>query len=151
MSVFSLTLLKILFLLLLYVFVWRVVRTARLEIRRAGGRQEEESPGEPRAAPAARRPPGSVVVVDASGAKLDPVPLEGPVRIGRTEACQIRLDDTFASSLHARIYPREESWFVEDLDSTNGTFLNERRLTGPVEVHAGDRVRIGTTTLELVR
>ena len=65
--------------------------------------------------------------------------------------CQVQLDDTYASQFHARIYRRDGSWFVEDLGSTNGTYLNQRRLTAPAEVRAGDRLRIGKTTLELRR
>ena len=66
-------------------------------------------------------------------------------------ACQIRLSDTYVSQFHARLFSRDGSWFVEDLGSTNGTYLNQRRVTGTAEIRAGDRLRMGKTTLELRR
>ena len=59
------------------------------------------------------------------------------------------LDDDFASGRHARIFEREGTWYVEDLGSTNGTFLGSQRLTAPVAVEAGTVLRIGKTVLEL--
>jgi pSer/pThr/pTyr-binding forkhead associated (FHA) protein len=53
--------------------------------------------------------------------------------------------------MHARLYGKDGTWFVEDLGSTNGTYLNDRRLSNPAEVHAGDVVRVGKTLLELRR
>ena len=55
---------------------------------------------------------------------------------------------TYASTSHARIFNRDGSWYIEDLGSTNGTYLNQRRVTTPSELRAGDRVRVGKTTLE---
>jgi pSer/pThr/pTyr-binding forkhead associated (FHA) protein len=55
------------------------------------------------------------------------------------------------SAAHARIFSRDGSWFVEDLGSTNGTYLNQRRVTTASELRAGDRLRVGKTTLELRR
>jgi len=72
-------------------------------------------------------------------------------RSGRADACQLRLSDTYASSFHARIYNSDGAWFIEDLGSTNGTYLNQRRITAPAEVRAGDKVRIGKTTLDFKR
>jgi hypothetical protein len=151
---FVLTVLKVVFLALLYFFVWRAVRsvTADLRARPAGGgsatgRTESGSRSSARA-----RSPRSVVVLNQKGAKTASHSLDGDqIQIGRAEACQVQLDDTYASQFHARIYRRDGSWFVEDLGSTNGTYLNQRRLTAPAEVRAGDRLRIGKTTLELRR
>jgi pSer/pThr/pTyr-binding forkhead associated (FHA) protein len=92
-----------------------------------------------------------VVVIDERGQKARTHRLDGPVQIGRAEACQLQLSDTYVSSFHARIYARDGSWYVEDLGSTNGTYLNQRRITAPTEVKAGDRLRVGKTTLELRR
>jgi pSer/pThr/pTyr-binding forkhead associated (FHA) protein len=92
------------------------------------------------------------VVVDDKGSKLGSHPLaDGQLQIGRAEACQVRLSDSYASQFHARVFRRDGSWFVEDLGSTNGTYLNQRRVTAPAELRAGDRVKIGKTTLELRR
>jgi pSer/pThr/pTyr-binding forkhead associated (FHA) protein len=93
--------------------------------------------------------PASIAILDQKGKRARAFKLTGPIQIGRADACHLRLPDTYVSQFHARIYPQDGAWFVEDLGSTNGTFLNQRKVTSPAEVRAGDRVRIGTTTLEL--
>ncbi len=85
------------------------------------------------------------------GNRLASVPLQGNLQVGRADACQIKLSDTYVSSFHARIFSRDGQWYVEDLGSTNGTYMNQRRVTSPVEVRAGDRIRVGKTTLEFRR
>ena len=94
---------------------------------------------------------GRLEVFDHQGAKSGTIRLQEPLQVGRADACQIKLGDTYISQFHARLYPRDGNWYVEDLGSTNGTYLNQRKLTGPSEVHAGDVVRLGKTTLELKR
>ena len=69
--------------------------------------------------------------------------------VGRAAGCQVRLDDTFVSQLHARVFRREGKYLVEDLGSTNGTFLNERKVAGPMTMAAGDYLQIGSIVLEL--
>ncbi len=69
--------------------------------------------------------------------------LDGDLVLGRGDRAEIRLEDPFASSRHARIYEQGNSVVVEDLDSTNGTYLNEELLQTPRPLHPGDRVRIG--------
>jgi pSer/pThr/pTyr-binding forkhead associated (FHA) protein len=91
------------------------------------------------------------VVKDDSGRKIATHRLTSPLQIGRGDACHIKLDDTYVSSFHARLFPKDGTWHVEDLGSTNGTYLNRQRVTGSVEVQAGDEVRVGKTTLELKR
>jgi hypothetical protein len=78
-------------------------------------------------------------------------PLTGEVTIGRAPGCAIRVDDTFASQLHARVFFRDGRWYVEDIGSTNGTWLNRKRVHGPVPIAKGDRIAIGDTVLELRR
>ena len=63
--------------------------------------------------------------------------------LGRGDEADIKLEDTFASSSHARLVRRGEVMVLEDLGSTNGTYLNDEPLTGPQPLHAGDRIRIG--------
>jgi pSer/pThr/pTyr-binding forkhead associated (FHA) protein len=69
--------------------------------------------------------------------------------VGRASGCRIALPgDTFASNLHARIYVADGLAFVEDLGSTNGTFVNGARISGPTAVRPGDRIQVGATVLE---
>ena len=153
MPPFVLTVLKVVFLALLYFFIYRAIRsvTADLRARPAGGGASGRTETGARAS-AKTRAPRSVVVLNERGGKAQTHSLNGDqLQIGRAEACQVQLDDTYVSQFHARIYRRDGSWFVEDLGSTNGTYLNQRRLTAPAEVRAGDRIRIGKTTLELRR
>jgi hypothetical protein len=69
--------------------------------------------------------------------------LDGDVVLGRGDTAEIRLSDPFASSRHARVYEQGRILVIEDLGSTNGTYLNEELLDGPRPLHPGDRVRIG--------
>ena len=70
--------------------------------------------------------------------------------IGRATGCHVSIpDDTYASNLHARVYQADGLTFVEDLGSTNGTFVNGARISGPTAVKAGDRIQAGATLLEL--
>ncbi len=156
MSPFVLAVLKYSFLALVYFFVFRALRAVASDIsarqkRPKGpdakqGRQTTKS-----AMPGKGKPPTVVVVRDDGGRKLASHALSDTLQIGRAEACHVRIGDRYASQFHARLYPKNGSWYVEDLGSTNGTYLNRRRLTGSAEVHAGDAIRIGKTTLELRR
>ncbi len=131
-SPFVLSVLKYAFLALVYFFVFRALRTVAVDV---SGRR-------------ARAPDR---VRDEEGKKLDSVPLGGAVQIGRAEACHVRIEDRYASQFHARLYSKNGAWYVEDLGSTNGTYLNQQRVSGSAEVQAGDHIRIGKTTLELKR
>jgi pSer/pThr/pTyr-binding forkhead associated (FHA) protein len=74
------------------------------------------------------------------------------VTVGRSPGCAVPLDDdTFASSIHARVFRRSGELWIEDLGSTNGTWLNDERLEVPVRLRRGDRVKIGSTILEVAR
>jgi hypothetical protein len=71
------------------------------------------------------------------------------ILLGRNPECTLVLDDDFASGRHARIFRRDDGWFVEDLGSTNGTFLGANKLTEPMPVEVGSTLRIGKTVFEL--
>jgi pSer/pThr/pTyr-binding forkhead associated (FHA) protein len=100
----------------------------------------------------AKRPRGApthVVVLDGANAG-ETVPLDrAPILIGRGSDAAIRLDDDYVSTRHARIASSGDQWFVEDLGSTNGTYMGAHRLTQPTSLTLGSKVRIGKTTLEL--
>ena len=146
MPPFLLTVLKFAFLGLLYLFVYWVIRWVVVDLR---GRREPVA-GAASARSRKGKPPRSVAVLDEHGSRLGAVALDGkPVQIGRAEACQVRLDDTYASSFHARLFLRDGEWFVEDLGSTNGTYIGSARITQPTTLTLGTQVRIGKTLLEL--
>jgi pSer/pThr/pTyr-binding forkhead associated (FHA) protein len=152
---FVLTVLKVVFLALLYFFIYRAIRSVVADLRPAGSGSVGRAKGgrdKPTAKPkGGGKAPRSLVVLDEQGSKVQTVQLNGTLQVGRAEACQIQLPDTYASSFHARIFNRDGSWYIEDLGSTNGTYVNQRRITAPAELRAGDRVKIGKTTLDLRR
>ncbi len=153
-----LTILKFCFLALLYLFFVRVLRAVWAEM----------SPARivaPAPAPTARsaRNWGGAGRVGGAGAKagsrlrvIEPAETKGQVyelgeelTVGRAGGCQITLDDTYVSQLHARVFRREGQLYVEDLGSTNGTYLNRKKVTAPIAIRRGDRLQIGKTVMEL--
>ncbi len=154
MSPFVLSVLKYSLLVLLYFFVFRAIRSVAVDVggRKRGATTQMRTPAPATAKPSkGGRSPTQVVVHDAGGGKPLTVKLRDPAEIGRGDRCAIRLQDTYVSQVHARLYAKNGGWYVEDLGSTNGTLLNDRRVDAPVEVHAGDVVKIGKTVLELRR
>jgi len=152
-----LTILKFCFLGLLYLFLARVVRAVYRELspdrpapassngagRFGLGRGRGRGSDQP-----AR--PYKLKMIDPATAQI--FPLGEEVTIGRAPGCSVSLDDdTYVSQLHARIYVRDGKPFVEDLGSTNGTFLNRDRLSKTMPLHRGDKLQIGQTVLEIVQ
>jgi hypothetical protein len=87
---------------------------------------------------------------------LEPAPLAGTstplaaeMTIGRGSGCTIVVDDHFISSVHTRVFQRDENWLVEDLGSTNGTYLNRKKVTGSTVIHRGDQIQVGNAILEV--
>jgi hypothetical protein len=145
---FVLTILKIVLLVLLYFFIWRAVRAVVLDLY--GPRERRPRRGEPRPRRArGRGVPSKVVVLNERGGRLSTHRLAGTLQIGRASQCDIRPNDTYVSQMHARISNRNGSWVVEDVGSTNGTYLNQRKVTVPTEISPGDRIRVGKTVLEV--
>jgi pSer/pThr/pTyr-binding forkhead associated (FHA) protein len=95
--------------------------------------------------------PRKLVVTEGplSGTSL-PLRSQGTL-IGRSPECALVLDDDYASGRHARIFEQEGRWLVEDLGSTNGTFVDNRRITAPTPLELGTTLRIGRTVVELAR
>jgi pSer/pThr/pTyr-binding forkhead associated (FHA) protein len=88
-------------------------------------------------------------VVDGANAGETASLDDAPLLIGRGSDAAIRLDDDYVSTRHARIASSGDQWFVEDLGSTNGTYLGAQRVSQPTTLQLGSQIRIGKTTLEL--
>ena len=153
MSPFILSVLKYSLLVLLYFFIYRAVKSVATDVagRRPSRTVETRAQRQKPTRASRGRTPSAVVVHGPDGTKVGSFRLSDPLNVGRSEACAIRLEDTYVSQMHARLYGKNGAWFVEDLGSTNGTYVNDRRVAAPVEVHAGDVVRVGKTVLELRR
>lgn len=94
-----------------------------------------------------KKVPAELVLVEGKGPQsVDLIPPE--TLIGRDAGCHVTIPDSSVSHRHARIYHSDGEWYVEDLGSTNGTFVNDRPLTRPVVLRPGDTVSIGRSTLE---
>jgi FHA domain len=106
----------------------------------------------PPAAPVpAAAPPAQLQVTDGP-LRGTSIPLgTSAVVLGRSPSCTVPLQDDYSSSRHARVYPHEGAWWVEDLGSTNGTFVDGERIDAPTVLTPGKAVRIGQTVLELQR
>ena len=163
MPVAVLGVLKLCLVAVIYLFLARVVRAVWVEIR------AERSPASaPEAAVAPPVPMGwrdkrRAARVGAGAARpklkiLEPpgqlgvtYALDDEVTVGRAPGCAVSLDDTFASQIHARVFVRDSQWFVEDLGSTNGTWINRKRVHGPMRLQRGDRLQVGNTVMELTK
>jgi FHA domain len=151
---FALSALKYGLFALLFLFLWRSMRWVVRGLNVDRGHPAPAVGNGPRGAGgAASTQPGPVtVMIHADGAaKPRAMYLATNTVVGRGAECELRLDDTFVSQEHARIFAKDGSWYVEDLGSTNGTFVNEQRLAAPAMLTTGDRIRVGTTVLELAR
>jgi pSer/pThr/pTyr-binding forkhead associated (FHA) protein len=154
MSELTLFLIKISYLAILWIFVLSAISVVRSDM--FGARMPATA--REAAAPKVRRQPrqktrkGSpthVLVVDGAN-KGDRADLaQAPILIGRGSDAAIRLDDDYVSTRHARIAASGDQWFVEDLGSTNGTYIGSARITQPTTLTLGTQVRIGKTLLEL--
>jgi hypothetical protein len=142
-----LLILKVLFLVLLYLFIWRIVRSASRDVRLPQESFILRPSGE------VARPPitGGRLVVIKSPALEEGADFEldsAALTIGRGGQNDIQLDrDEFASARHARFEPRRDGVWVQDQGSTNGTYLNGTKLTRPRRLTVGDVVRVGETDL----
>jgi pSer/pThr/pTyr-binding forkhead associated (FHA) protein len=151
-----LTILKLFFLALLYLFFFRVLRAVWAELTVPAVPVAAPAAGGGRAAAAPRGAPAKgdlrLKVVEPSADRGKVYELGDELTVGRASGCQIAIpDDTYVSQLHARIFRREGQIFVEDLGSTNGTFLNRKKVSAPQPLRRGDRLQIGKTVLELSR
>lgn len=161
-----LTLLKFCLLVLLYLFFLRVLRAVWAEVngpRSARGRSRvATTAGAPaargnattrRAASAGRRPkdgPPRLMALEPAELRGRDYSIGDEITVGRAAGCQITLDDTYVSQLHARVFAREGQFWVEDLGSTNGTYLNRQKVSSATAVRKGDHLQVGSVVLEVV-
>jgi len=155
-----LTLLRWCLLALIYLFFFRVLQATWFSTvagRKVGAKATAGAPagngsGKRRGSDrkAKRQPPvPTLVIVDPSSAAGQRFAVSGTLSIGRAAGCEITLDDTFISQVHARVSKGRSGVVVEDLGSTNGTYLNRKKVTAPVVVQSGDVIQVGSTVLEL--
>ena len=148
MSEQVLTVLKFCLLALLYLFLARVVWVVGRELRGTPAAARVASAPAPRAA----RKGWRVVITQPDTERGRDQWIDGEATIGRGGGCTISLPaDTFASQVHARIVERDGQLFLEDLGSTNGTFLNGKQVAKPARVRKGDQLQVGHTVLRAER
>ena len=145
-----LNLLKIFLLLLLYLFFLRVLRAVWAEVNPPKVVEAPATkPKRDRRSGSRKHGPLVLRLLAPPELKGRSYPLGEEMTVGLAAGCQVTIDDTYASQLHARVFQREGQVFVEDLGSSNGTYLNRRKVTGPRQLQRGDKLQIGNTVLEL--
>ncbi|HEX5493259.1 MAG TPA: FHA domain-containing protein [Mycobacteriales bacterium] len=143
------------FLILLWLFVFAALRVIRSDLfgsgqPRVAGVPPRSRPARPPSRPKRRgRTPRVLVVTSGSLAGTRISLGEQPVMIGRANDSTLVLTDDYASLHHARLTQREGEWYVEDLGSTNGTYLDRNKVAGPTPIPPGMPIRIGKTVIEL--
>ncbi len=157
MSELTLFLIRFAYLAILWIFVLSAVSVIRSDMfgARVPETAREAAPergrGRGRAkAPTRRRgSPTHLIVVEGDNVGARAELADAPLLIGRGSDAAIRLDDDYVSTRHARVAASDDEWFVEDLGSTNGTYVGSARIAQPTTIGLGIQVRIGKTILEL--
>ncbi|GAA3738912.1 FHA domain-containing protein FhaB/FipA [Salinactinospora qingdaonensis] len=156
MSDLTLMLIKLAFLAVLWLFVIMAVGVIRTDLfgpatnnKKKRSRSSEPRRSKPAPTRGRRNEPRSLVVTKGplAGTTLDLT--SQPIVVGRAREATLVINDDYASGRHARIFSEDGRWLVEDLGSTNGTYLGQQRLTRPQPVSVGQPIRIGKTVLEL--
>jgi pSer/pThr/pTyr-binding forkhead associated (FHA) protein len=158
MNALTLTLIRLAFLAILWLFVIAAVGVVRTDMFGTQRRRQQRKARAPRAAPTppprrprARTAPQQMVVTAGPLAGTSFGLSDAQITIGRADDATLVLNDDYASTRHARIFPQDGQWIVEDLGSTNGTYLDRQKVTQPTPVPVGVPIRIGKTVLELRR
>jgi len=168
MNALELTLIRIGFLVILWLFVIAAVGVIRTDllgqsVARARRRRQAaaamrppkvvQGPARPAGKPprAARSAPQQLLVTAGALAGTSVGLTDQQITIGRSGDATLVLNDDYASTRHARLFPQDGQWLVEDLGSTNGTYLDRQKVTQPTPVPVGVPIRIGKTVLELRR
>ena len=163
MNELTLTLIRVAFLAVLWLFVIAAIGVVRTDLSgNSGGKSRiprgqstaprPAKPAKPAKQPRARRGQPHTLVVTAGSLKGTTIDLaEQQITMGRANDATLVLNDDYASSRHARLFPQDGQWIVEDLGSTNGTYLDRQKVSRPTPVPVGVPIRIGKTVLELRR
>jgi pSer/pThr/pTyr-binding forkhead associated (FHA) protein len=157
MSEIALTVIKVLFLALLWVFIASAVSVIRTDLfgrtvpmpDQPGGQELEQPAPPPKKTKRTRGEPRILVITQGSQAGQSAELADGVILIGRGADAQLSLDDDYVSTRHARVVSGENGIYVEDLGSTNGSYVNNQRITAPTTVTLSDTIRIGRTTMRL--
>ncbi len=157
MSEIALTVIKVLFLALLWVFIASAVSVIRSDLfgrtvpmPDQSGAQELEQPVPPPKKPKRTRgAPRILTITQGSQAGQSAELADGVILIGRGADAQLNLDDDYVSTRHARVVSGENGIYLEDLGSTNGSYVNNQRITAPTTISLSDTIRIGRTTMRL--
>lgn len=154
MSEITLTIVKVLFLALLWLFIFFIASVIRSDlfgraVPTSNPGRQLQTPDRPRKS---RRPKGrprflTIASGPAAGEQADLA--SGTVMIGRGADCQLILDDDYVSTRHTKVVASETGAYIEDLGSTNGTYVNGLRISAPTSVTLSDTIRIGKTVLKL--
>ncbi|WP_235735670.1 FHA domain-containing protein FhaB/FipA [Nocardioides alcanivorans] len=152
MSELTLFLIRFAYVAILWIFVLSAISVIRTDMY--GARVPSNGPArgkgkQPKAPPRRRGSPTHVAVTEGPNAGARADLSQAPILIGRGQDAAIRLDDDYVSTRHARIALSGDQWFVEDLGSTNGTYVGQARITQPTTLALGIQVRVGKTVLEL--
>jgi hypothetical protein len=133
---FLLTALRLIFLALVYLFIWQVARSISSHLGlRQGGR--------------GRRPGTRMLVVRSDTQNGLDFTVRDSVVLGRSDQADVKLEDPYASEFHLRLTTKDDRLVLTDLGSTNGTYVNGRRATAPVDLNRGDSVQVGKTVMEV--
>jgi pSer/pThr/pTyr-binding forkhead associated (FHA) protein len=163
MNALTLTLIRLAFLAVLWLFVIAAVGVVRTDLFGTSSRQprrqarkamqQRARPQPPKAKPArgGRAAPQQLLVTAGALAGTIVGLTDQQITIGRASDATLVLTDDYASTRHARLFPQDGQWIVEDLGSTNGTYLDRQKVTQPTPVPIGVPIRIGKTVLELRR
>ena len=161
MNNLTLLLIRLAFLAVLWLFVIAAVGVVRTDMfgQARQGRQrrrqrkppQAKAPRQPRAGRPGRGTPQRLLVTAGGLAGTSIGLTDQQITIGRANDATLVLHDDYASTRHARLFPQDGQWIVEDLGSTNGTYLDRQKVTRPTPVPLGVPIRIGKTVLELRR
>jgi pSer/pThr/pTyr-binding forkhead associated (FHA) protein len=150
MSELALTLIRFGFLALLWLFVLVTINVLRRDLQAPADTPLSLMPNKPQRRPRTKRVRARNLVVTEGSLAGTVIPLGTiPVTIGRAPENTLVVTDDYASSHHARISQSDGRWIVEDIGSTNGTWVNRNRIVGPTVLEPGSTLRIGRTVLEL--